>query len=261
MDTRRNGESESRLALNRRKFLGFFSAAGLGGTLFPGALLAVARDAPQVTPEMVGSAAGIAGIPLSEDERKQVAEGLNREGGLLQSFRSLREINLGNDTPLALAFNPLLPGDEPPRGKSCLKLSRVKVMRPKTDEDLAFLPVTHLARLLKNREVTSLDLTKLSLERLKKFDPVLKCVVTLTEELALEQAAHADREIASGKYRGPLHGVPWGAKDLLAVKGYTTTFGASPYKDQGIDPPSPNPDGTHFSGIWSLIQPSAGRSS
>jgi len=95
--------------------------------------------------------------------------------------------------------------------------------------------VTHLARLLEKREVKSADVTRLYLERLKKYDPLLHCVVSLTEELALKQAAQADREIAAGRYRGPLHGVPWGAKDLLAVKGYKTTFGASPYKDQTID--------------------------
>jgi len=92
-----------------------------------------------------------------------------------------------------------------------------------------------LGVLLRKREIKSLELAKLCLERLKKYDPILHCVVTLTEDLALEQAARADKEIASGKYRGPLHGVPWGAKDLLAVRGYKTTFGASPYKDQTID--------------------------
>jgi Asp-tRNA(Asn)/Glu-tRNA(Gln) amidotransferase A subunit family amidase len=136
---------------------------------------------------------------------------------------------------LALVFNPVLPGTKLPAGESSLKTSKVKVTKPRTDEDLAFLPVTRLAALLKKREIKSVDLTRLCLERLKKYDPILHCVVTLTEDLALEQAARADREIAAGRYRGPFHGVPWGAKDLLAVKGYKTTFGASPYKDQTID--------------------------
>jgi Asp-tRNA(Asn)/Glu-tRNA(Gln) amidotransferase A subunit family amidase len=235
MATHNPFETNERLALNRRKFLGYFSAAGLGSTLLPGALLAVAQDAPQVTPEMVAAAAKIAGVPLSEDAQKQVVEGLNRQDGLLKSFQSLREMKLGNDTPSALVFDPILPGVKRPAGESFVRTSKIKVAVPKTDEDLAFLPVTHLAYLIKKRDIKSIDLTKICLERLKKYDPVLKCVVTLTEDLALRQATEADREIAAGNSRGLLHGIPWGAKDLLAVKGYKTTFGASPYRDQVLD--------------------------
>src|SRR5512140_1972287 len=224
-----------RRTVDRRRFLGYFGAAGLGGTLLPGALLAVAQDAPEIKPEMVAAAARIAGVPLPPEAEKAIAEGLNRRGGLLQDFQALRDMGLGNDTPSALVFNPVLPGMALPSGKTFLKTTRVRAARPRTDEDLAFLPVMHLAALLKKREIKSVDLTKLCLERLKRYDPVLHCVVTLTEDLALEQAARADKEIAAGNYRGPLHGVPWGAKDLLAVKGYRTTFGASPYKDQVID--------------------------
>ena len=230
-DSRRNDD----LAFNRRRFMGYFAAAGLGGTLLPGALLAVAQDAPEIKPDMVAAAARIAGIPLSPEAQKQIAEGLNRRGGLFQSFAALRDMGLGNDTPSALVFNPVLPGTKLPVGMPTLRLSRVRAARPETDEDLAFLPVTHLAALLRRREITSTRLTKLCLERLKRYDPVLHCVVTLTEDLALEQAERADREISQGRYRGPLHGIPWGAKDLLAVKGYKTTFGASPYRDQVID--------------------------
>jgi len=229
-------DRENKLALNRRKFLGYFSAAGLGSTLLPGALLAVTQDAPQVTTEMVAAAAKIAGVPLSEEAQKRAVESLNRPDSLLKSFQILREMNLGNDTPLALVFNPVLPGVKLPRGESFIRPSKIKATVPKTDEDLAFLPVLHLAQLLKKRNIKSMDLTKICLERLKKYDPVLKCVVTLTEELALKQAAQADREIAAGGgTRSLLHGIPWGAKDLLAVKGYKTTFGASPYKDQVLD--------------------------
>lgn len=224
-----------RAVVNRRRFLGYFAAAGLGGTLLPGALLVVAQDAPEIKPEMVAAAAKIAGVPLTPEAEKAIAEGLNRRGGLFQNFQALRDIKLANDTPSALVFNPILPGTKLPTGGSSLKTSKARAEKPRTDEDLAFLPVTHLSSLLKRRQVKSADLTKLCLERLKKYDPVLHCVVSLTEDLALEQAARADKEIAAGKYRGPLHGVPWGAKDLLAVKGYKTTFGASPYKDQTID--------------------------
>ena len=106
---------------------------------------------------------------------------------------------------------------------------------PATDEEIAFLPVTELSELIRRRKLTSTRLTGIYLDRLKKYDPVLHCVITLTEDRARAQAKAADMEIAAGKYRGPLHGIPWGAKDLLAVKGYKTTWGAGPYKNQVID--------------------------
>jgi Asp-tRNA(Asn)/Glu-tRNA(Gln) amidotransferase A subunit family amidase len=106
---------------------------------------------------------------------------------------------------------------------------------PENKQDLAFWPVAKLARLIQNQKLTSLQLTELYLERLKKYGHELKCVVTLTEELARKQARKADQEIAAGRYRGVLHGIPWGAKDLLATKGIKTTWGAMPYKDQVLD--------------------------
>jgi Asp-tRNA(Asn)/Glu-tRNA(Gln) amidotransferase A subunit family amidase len=107
--------------------------------------------------------------------------------------------------------------------------------RPGAGADLAFMPVASLAALLRDRQVSSVELTNLYLERLRQYDPALLCVVSYTEELARKQAERADREIAAGRYRGPLHGVPWGAKDLIAVPGYPTTWGAAPYKDQVLD--------------------------
>ena len=228
------GKSDS-LAINRRKFIEYFSSIGLGATLLPGTLLAVAQDAPQITLGMVDEAARVAGISLSPEAEKRISETLSRKGGLLQNYQTLREMKLGNDTPPAIIFNPILPGTKIPPSRGVFKYSTPKIPKPRTDEDLAFLPVTQLASLLKNRTITSTDLTKIYLGRLKKFDPLLHCVVTLTEDLALRQAAQADAEIKAGKYRGPLHGIPWGAKDLLAVKGYKTTFGASPFKDQTLD--------------------------
>ena len=223
------------LALNRRRFIGYFSAMGLGATLMPGTLLAQAQEVQEITPDMVKGAARIAGLTFSDEAVKRIVEGLNRKNSLIRNYESLRTMKLGNSVPPAFVFNPVLPGTKLPTLQKPFKMSRVKVAVPKTDEDLAFLPVTHLARLIEKRDIKSLDLTKLYLERLKKYDPVLHCVVTLTEELALKQAAKADEEIKAGDYRGPLHGIPWGAKDLLYVKGYKTTFGASPYKDQVVD--------------------------
>src|SRR5207249_6690564 len=128
------------------------------------------------------------------------------------------------------------PGEPPATaGRGTVEPPRVTVAKPEAADDLAFLPLTHLAELVRTKKVSSTELTKLSLERLKKYDPALKCVVTLTEELALKQAAEADKELAARKYRGPLHGIPWGAKDLIAYPGYTTTWGAAKYKDRVID--------------------------
>lgn len=235
MREREGRENSDGKGIDRRGFLEFFGSLGLGATLLPGALLALAQDAPEITPEMVAAAAKIAGLPLAPEAERAVAAGLNRRGGLPANFQALREMGLGNDTPSALVFNPVLAGTALPSGRSALKTSKAKLPAPKTDEDLAFLPVTQLAALVRKRQVKSVDLAKLCLERLKRYDPVLRCVVTLTEDLALEQAARADKEIAAGRTRGLLHGIPWGAKDLLAVKGTKTTFGASPYKDQTID--------------------------
>lgn len=228
-------KSDGALALERRRFLGYFSSLGLGATLLPGALLAQAAGGEAITPAMVGEAARVAGIALGPEAEKRIAGDLSRGGGLRDSYKALRAMNLGNDTPPALVFNPLLPGTKIPEGRGVFKPSRPKVEKPKTDEDLAFLPVTHLARLVRSRAVSSTELTKLYLSRLKRYDPTLHCVVSLTEDLALRQAAKADAEIKAGRYRGLLHGIPWGAKDLLAVKGTRTTFGASPYKDQVLD--------------------------
>ena len=114
-------------------------------------------------------------------------------------------------------------------------VARQTVSRPSTDEALAFLPVTHLARLVETRQVKPSELTELYLSRLAKYDPILHCVVSLTSELARAQARQADEEIAAGSYRGPLHGIPFGLKDLFAVRGTKTTWGASPWKDRIID--------------------------
>jgi Asp-tRNA(Asn)/Glu-tRNA(Gln) amidotransferase A subunit family amidase len=132
-------------------------------------------------------------------------------------------------------FNPVPPGKALPAGSRFLNLRRPDVSRPSTDEALAFLPVTHLARLVETRQVKPSELTELYLSRLTAHDPTLHCVVSLTADLARAQAKQADDELAAGRYRGPLHGMPFGLKDLFAVRGTRTTWGASPYKDQVID--------------------------
>lgn len=226
---------DSRLELNRRHFIGYFSAIGLGSTLLPGALTAIAQDAEKITVEMVAAAAKIAGLTLPQETLQGIANQLSGPRSLLTHYQNIRALNITNAMQPAVIFNPVPAGMKLPKTRLPLKRSLPSLTLPKSEEDLAFLPVTKLSRLIQTRQITSTRLTKLYLERLKKYDPILHCVVTLTEDLALKQAAQADKEIAAGKYRGPLHGVPWGAKDLLAVKGYKTTFGASPYKDQVLD--------------------------
>ena len=228
----------ARLAWNRRRFVAGLSGLGLGSTLLPGALTACAGDAEAVTVEMLRAAQRLAGIELGDEELAVVAERLNGERNLTDSYRGIRAPEIHNHLPPSFVFHPLPPGKPMPETRGNpgeFRISDPQVSRPESDTELAFLPVTHLARLIESRQVSSAELTELYLARLREFDPVLHCVVNLTEDLARRQAARADEEIAAGRYRGPLHGVPWGAKDLLAVRGTKTTWGASPYREQTID--------------------------
>jgi Asp-tRNA(Asn)/Glu-tRNA(Gln) amidotransferase A subunit family amidase len=225
---------EQRCSVNRRRFLECFASAGVGSALMPGALAAVAQDAATITADMLQSAMKIAGLSFTADEQKGLLEKLNGTRGYLAGFERLRTANLG-DTPPAIVFNPVPPGKRLPTERRPLTRQQIDVPTPSSDEALAFLPLTHLSRLVESRRVKPSELTKLYVARLKKYDPQLHCVVTLTEELALRQARQADEEIAAGTYRGPLHGVPFGLKDLLAVRGTKTTWGMSPFKDRVID--------------------------
>jgi len=220
---------------NRRRFIECLSAAGLGGTLLPGALAAVAQDAETITIEMLQAAQGIAGVSFTPDEQRRLLEKLNGARGYAAGFARLRAADLGNSTQPAIVFNPVPPGKTLPMERRPMRRQPIDPSMPRSDEALAFLPLTHLAALVERRRVTATDLTKLYLARLKRFDPQLHCVVTLTEEIALRQAKQADDEIAAGKYRGPLHGIPYGLKDLLAVRGVRTTWGMTPFKDRVID--------------------------
>jgi Asp-tRNA(Asn)/Glu-tRNA(Gln) amidotransferase A subunit family amidase len=175
----------------------------------------------------------IVGLNFTTDEIKLMFEDVKKN---LDHYKTLRKFPLNNDVPPALYFSPIVPGlTFKKRSIPTVELKLPEVKVPDNLEDLAFEPMTVLAALIKSRRVTSMQLTRMYLNRLKKYDPVLKCVVTRTEELALKQAEKADQEIAAGKYRGVLHGIPWGAKDLLATKWIKTTWGAVPYKNQVID--------------------------
>ena len=154
----------------------------------------------------------------------------------IKSYDVIHKIDLPNNIPPAILFNPIPVGYVNNAKQEKIKLEDYsKTVMPKNIDDLAFYSIGQLAYLIKTKKITSTELTKFYIARLKKYDPILKCIITLTEDLALKQAAIADKEIADGRYRGLLHGIPYGSKDLLAVKGYKTTWGASPYKDQVID--------------------------
>jgi Asp-tRNA(Asn)/Glu-tRNA(Gln) amidotransferase A subunit family amidase len=183
---------------------------------------------PRVTKDMLHGALHLIGLEFTDAQETMMLPGLNRA---LNNYDELRKIEVPLDTEPATRFYPTKPA-----AKAAKFLPSQE--RPKSFnsvDDLAFEPVTSLAPLIKARKVSSTDLTKMYLARLKKHSPKLLCVITLTEKLALEQAARADDEIKRGHYRGLLHGIPWGAKDLYATKGIRTTWGAEPYRDQVPD--------------------------
>lgn len=184
----------------------------------------------------IAGAEAVIGLTFTESERDFMLDAVN---AARKRYAGLRAVKLENAVPPPLYFDPRLPDQRHPQpfsGSRVIAMSpQGDVKRPDNLEDVAFYPVTQLAELVRTRQVTSVELTEMYLARLKHYNKYLECVVTFTDALAMEQARRADAEIAAGKVRGPLHGIPWGAKDLLAVPGYPTTWGAAPYKEQVID--------------------------
>ena len=222
--------SEPAAAWTRRQVLAGATAAGAGSAVFARALTALAAGGA-VTEEMIRQAEWVAGLNVPEDQRKLMVDGVN---DLLADFDKIRKVPLDNGVAPAFRFTTAADSDEHvARRDTSVDFKPARgLARPAADDDLAFAPLTELASLLGRRKVSSLELTRLYLARLRRFGPLLECVVTLTEELALRQAERADGEAAAGRRRGPLHGVPWGAKDLLAVAGYPTTWGSKPFEEQ-----------------------------
>jgi len=221
--------------VDRRRFLQFFSASGVATTLFPGVLwsLAASAQSDEITTDMIANAEKLAGLEFSEDEREAMAGGLNR---LRSNYAALRQVPLTNEVPPAFRFDPLPPGESLDTDQQPIRWTDHGSPDVPSDlERAAFWSVGKLGAAIRAGNLKSLDLTRMYLNRLRRFDPVLHCVVTLMEDRALEQARRADREIAAGRYRGPLHGIPWGAKDLLATSGVPTTWGAKPYENQMFD--------------------------
>lgn len=206
---------------------------GLAGVLALAGTAQAQDGVPPITRERIQAAESIHGIPFTDTERDSMLASLEEQRA---SYEALRKVPLPNPVVPSLQFDPI------PRGFAFETEFRdphwgpVTVRSvPKDLEQLAFASVRELGEMIRRRMITSEQLTRMYLSRLKKYGPKLECVVTLTEERALEQARKADREIAAGNYRGPLHGIPYGVKDLLSTRRYKTTWGAMPYKDQVID--------------------------
>jgi len=221
-------------SLRRRAFLAWSGSLGLGSTLFPGALWAESGGLQEpVTSEMIEHAARLAGLEFSPADREQMLAGVNAN---LELWAETRAVALDPSVAPPLWFSPVVPGQTFSEDRRPFRPSPAPdVTRPAKLEDVAFWPVTRLAALLASRQVTSLELTRMYLGRLHRLDAVLECVVTFTDELALEEAEKADAEILAGRYRGPLHGIPWGAKDIIAKRGYRTTWGSEAYREQVLD--------------------------
>lgn len=255
------------MTLNRRAFLNACSAAGIASPLLPGILYTLAAQAqqaapstspdassagapatssaappaalPKITPEMIDEAARLAGVgPFTAEQKQMMLDGLNDQR---DAYSKIRALKLDNSIPPAYTFHPRPPA-QPAESRVAFTAAGPAVRfnenegpelsAPSNLDDLAFASIFDLANLIYHRKVKCVDLTQMFIARLRRYDPKLHFVITITEDRAMQQAQAADEDLAAGLYRGPLHGIPWGAKDLLAVKGYPTTWGAGGFEHQ-----------------------------
>ncbi len=189
---------------------------------------------PEVSPATFVEAERLIRVDMTPKDRAEAAGNWRSAMAQLYERRTgPRKVAIESAVAPYSLWNPILPGHQPaPQRDQFVWTKADPGPLPSRDEDIAFSPVTKLARWIQTRQLKSERLTNIYLDRLKRFDPKLRCVITLTDTLALEQARRADQEIASGKYRGPLHGIPWGGKDLLDTAGISTTYGAEPFRDR-----------------------------
>ncbi|MGY8985785.1 MAG: amidase [Sphingomonadales bacterium] len=196
----------------------------------PGFLGGTSDSTHNINLEDLKSAEKIMGINYSHEERTQM---LNTIDNQIDNMLTLRSLDHSNDLMPATVFDPRLPGKSYGAQENLVSLREINIPSlPLSEEVIAFSPLVHLAHWIKSKQITSLQLTELYLKRIKAIDPKLECFVTVTAELARKQATMADSEITSGNYRGPLHGIPYGVKDLMDADGTPTTWGAMPYKDR-----------------------------
>lgn len=186
-----------------------------------------------ITKENLSNAEILFGLEFTNEKREKMLGFLN---SFLFNYKKNRKIKLKYDVEPPLYFNPQLPGVNyfiEPKSNNFSKVTNIEL--PSKIEEVAFYSLTQLSWLLKEQKISSMDLTNIYLQRLKKYNPILECVITFTEDIALKQAEIADNEILEGNYRGPLHGIPYGIKDLFAFPNFPTTWGAEPYKNQVIN--------------------------
>lgn len=186
-----------------------------------------------ITKENIENAERLIDLQFNDAERDSMLKSLEEQK---VNYQQIRNIELNNNVPPSVLFNPIPAGFTfPAEQKQIIFSDYSNTVLPANKDELAFFTIGQLAELIRTKQVTSTELTKFFIERLKKYDPVLQCVITITEERAIRQAEITDAEIAAGKYRGILHGIPFGVKDLLATKDYKTTWGSVPFKEQMID--------------------------
>src|SRR5260221_5147067 len=225
----------SELIETRRRFMAYFASVGLGSTLAPGVVWARMQDAGSktITLEMVTEAMKLSGIELTEAERKAMVDSANQN---LKRYEEVRAIHIPNDVSPPFHFSPIVPGLTVNKKALPFVLSAAPaVKRPASLDDVAFWPIRNLGELVRTRQVTSLELTEMYLARLHRYNGLLNNVVTFLDDHGRAEARRADAEIAAGKYKGPLHGIPWGAKDIISVKGFKTTWGSPAFKEQSFD--------------------------
>ncbi|HJQ25399.1 MAG TPA: amidase [Blastocatellia bacterium] len=234
-------KSDSSNKVNRRTFVKLLPAAGATAVAATRLDVAAAiteqaqpaQPPPQrVTKEMLHSAEQLIDIELTPAQEDMALPGVNRN---LAAYESLRKIDVPLDTEPAILFHPALPGKQFNTRQTPFKLSKQQPPPFKSVEEVAFFTAAQLGELIRTRRLSPVELTRMYIARLKRYGPKLNCVVTLMEETGMKQAEQAEAEIKSGKYRGPLHGIPWGAKDLFATRGTRTTWGAEPFREQMID--------------------------
>ena len=218
--------------LNRRHLLQAISATGIGTAVFHQSLTSLISTPQDVNVGSIKRAEWITGMELTDDQCKEIVSKVQRNSAAMDE---LRKTVLTYDTPMATRFSPTSHFKQlEVVERNASPTSSVVVELPDNDEAIAFLPVHQLSWLVRTQKISSTRLTQIYIERLRKYSPMLRCVVTMTEALALKQAKRADEEIAAGKFRGPLQGIPWGAKDLIAVEGYPTSWGIPHHKDREL---------------------------
>jgi len=216
---------------NKQKYVAILGLSGLGFVL--GSFVTTKLNTAPVTTGIIKEAEKIIGMEFTDAQADSMQSNLNQYN---TSYQNLRKLNIPNSVVPALNFNPIPIDFIYPDEKSGFKLARPeKIKLPANRDNLAFYTIRQLAELIRTKQISSVDLTRFFIARLKKYNGKLLNVITFTEERALKKAAEADAEIRSGHYRGVLHGIPFGAKDLLAQKDYKTTFGAPPYREQQLD--------------------------